>query len=344
MKSEKVLLGLGALITADLLYHGVKYCYNLLYKDTIYMKLEIIRNIPKEPSEEKSVFWKQGEFFFGDQSRIATMTDVQFINKDTLVACHRAAAEVYLIKIINNTFQIIDSIVLDKEPHKYGWGRAAFHPDLMSYHEGIIYLSEYGPNYCIVEVSNDKLVYVGVYKGNNVNLSYHGILANDNGIYLGGCNPAISTYIKNNKYYNLLTSKSFTKERVKMISSYNDLLIMGFDTEVGGGAKGTIGDTIIRILKHDKNNLQIIDESILIKNAHPDGAVVYKDYYLFTRHCSIKRCGIISICKIYNNKLELVKEIECENFPHGIDVNENRIVYTSYAKSAIFMIDFPKIK
>ena len=28
MKSEKVILGLGALITADLLYNGFKYCYN----------------------------------------------------------------------------------------------------------------------------------------------------------------------------------------------------------------------------------------------------------------------------------------------------------------------------
>ena len=38
MKSEKVLLGLGALITADLLYHGVKYCYDLLYNDTTYLE------------------------------------------------------------------------------------------------------------------------------------------------------------------------------------------------------------------------------------------------------------------------------------------------------------------
>ena len=27
------------------------------------MKLEILRNIPKEPSEKNHVFWKQGEFF-----------------------------------------------------------------------------------------------------------------------------------------------------------------------------------------------------------------------------------------------------------------------------------------
>ena len=117
-----------------------------------------------------------------------------------------------------------------------------------------------------------------------------------------------------------------------------------FDIHISKGKYKQL-DTRIRILKQDENNnLNIIDESIYIQDSQPDGAVVYKDYYLFTRHCSIKRCGIIGIYKIHNNKLELVKEIECENFPHGIDVNENRIVYTSYTKSAIFMIDFPKIK
>ena len=344
MNKEKVLLGLGALITADLLYHGVKYCYSLLYNGATYMKLEIIRNIPKEPSEENSVFWKQGEFFLKDQGRVATMTDVKFINKDTLVACHRAAAEVYLIKIINNTFQIIDSIVLDKEPHKYRHSDA-FHPDLMSYHKGIIYLSEYGPNYCMVKVNDNKLIYINAYAGNNVNIPYHGILANDQGLYLGGCDSAIITYIKNNKNnIHLFSSKNFRKERIKTISLYNNLYILCFDIHISKGKYKQL-DTRIRILKQDENNnLNIIDESIYIQDSQPDGAVVYKDYYLFTRHCSIKRCGIIGIYKIHNNKLELVKEIECENFPHGIDVNENRIVYTSYTKSAIFMIDFPKIK
>ena len=38
MNKEKVLLGLGALITADLLYHGVKYCYNFIYNDTTYLE------------------------------------------------------------------------------------------------------------------------------------------------------------------------------------------------------------------------------------------------------------------------------------------------------------------
>ena len=42
MNKEKVLLGLGALITVDLLYHGINYCYNLFYNDTTYMKKILI--------------------------------------------------------------------------------------------------------------------------------------------------------------------------------------------------------------------------------------------------------------------------------------------------------------
>lgn len=307
------------------------------------MKLEILRNIPKEPSAKNPVFWKQGEFFFKDQSRVATMTDVKFINNNTLVACHRAAAEVFLIKIINNTFEMIDSMVLDKEPHKYFY-RDAFHPDLMSHHNGMIYLSEYGPTYCVLTVYANKLIYVGAHKANNVNIQYHGIFANDQGLYLGGCNPAIITYIGNNKpAIHLISSKNYVNERVKTISLYNNLFIVCFDILISEGKYKEI-DTRIRILKQDQNNnLDIIDESVYIKDSQPDGAVIYKDYFLCTRHCAIKRCGVISIYKIHSNKLELIKEIECENFPHGIDINENKIVYTSYAKSAIFMIDFPDL-
>ncbi|MDP6866531.1 MAG: hypothetical protein QGG62_06305, partial [Candidatus Poseidoniaceae archaeon] len=101
----------------------------------------------------------------------------------------------------------------------------------------------------------------------------------------------------------------------------------------------------IRVFKKTKKNeLQIIDSSIFIKDAQMDGAVVYNDYILFTRHCSVKRCGIISIYKISENKLTLIDEIMCEEFPHGIDVYNDKIAYTSYAKSALIMIDFPNLK
>lgn len=61
MKSEKVLLGLGALITADLLYHGVKYCYNLLYKHTSYMKILIENQVNYHYEIIESVIKKYAE-------------------------------------------------------------------------------------------------------------------------------------------------------------------------------------------------------------------------------------------------------------------------------------------
>lgn len=61
MNKEKVLLGLGALITADLLYHGVKYCYNLIYNDTTYMKLLIENNVNYHYEIIESVIKKYAE-------------------------------------------------------------------------------------------------------------------------------------------------------------------------------------------------------------------------------------------------------------------------------------------
>ena len=56
MNKEKVLLGLGALITADLLYHGVKYCYNLLYNGTTYMEPRLSRYIKDRSSKYNELF------------------------------------------------------------------------------------------------------------------------------------------------------------------------------------------------------------------------------------------------------------------------------------------------
>ena len=51
MNKEKVLLGLGALLTTKFLYNGVNYCYNLLYNDTTYMEPRISRYIKDRSSK-----------------------------------------------------------------------------------------------------------------------------------------------------------------------------------------------------------------------------------------------------------------------------------------------------
>ena len=52
-------------------------------------------------------------------------------------------------------------------------------------------------------------------------------------------------------------------------------------------------------------------------------------------HCGIDKCGYIFIGKIDKDKLIFVKKVACNNFPHGIDVYNNKLAYTSYANSSV---------
>jgi hypothetical protein len=84
----------------------------------------------------------------------------------------------------------------------------------------------------------------------------------------------------------------------------------------------------------ENNKLKLLD-SIEIEKSQIDGSVIYKDYFFITLHCGIDKCGYIYIGKINNNKLIFIKKVKCNNFPHGIDIYNNKLVYTSYANSSI---------
>ena len=52
--------------------------------------------VNQQRSPDGGVFWPQGEFAFGSQSREATVTDVKFLNASTLVVAVRNSAKLYL--------------------------------------------------------------------------------------------------------------------------------------------------------------------------------------------------------------------------------------------------------
>ena len=84
----------------------------------------------------------------------------------------------------------------------------------------------------------------------------------------------------------------------------------------------------------ENNKLTLLD-SIEIKKAQIDGSVIYMNYFFITLHCGNDKCGYIYIGKIDKNKLIFVRKVKCNSFPHGIDVYNNKLVYTSYANSSI---------
>ena len=117
-------------------------------------------------------YWKQGYFSFGSQKRIATVTDVKFISDNKLIVAHRGAAKLFLIEIDNNTYKIIDSLLLNIDGKYY-------HPDLISIQNNRIYMTAYTNMSCIVDIIDNKLNIVKLVKIHEY-INYHGCFIMNN--------------------------------------------------------------------------------------------------------------------------------------------------------------------
>ena len=117
------------------------------------MQIELIEEVSSK-RRLRGIFWKQGEFFFGDQKRVATVTDVKFLEKDRLVIAHRAAAKIYLVDISQETPRVVDSLRLR---YRGRFRQRYFHPDLIALDGASLYISAYKNRYAKVRISEDRL-------------------------------------------------------------------------------------------------------------------------------------------------------------------------------------------
>jgi len=88
---------------------------------------------------DDGVYFLQHYFSFGNKKRIATVTDVKFINENKLIVAHRAAAKLYLVEISKNSINILETLIL-KINGEY------FHPDLIAIKENNIYTPDFYRN------------------------------------------------------------------------------------------------------------------------------------------------------------------------------------------------------
>lgn len=300
------------------------------------MELIIKKTIPVKPNNTNKIFWKQNIFFLEKFSRIATVTDVKFLNKNILVVAHREAAELYLIKIKDTKLEIVDSLILTNEPDKTKYGDA-FHPDLISIDKNTIYMTCYGSMCCIVKIINDKLIYHSIILLNKKGISYHGICVKNQFLYLGGCNYTDRTTLltkyntRNGKISKIKTG--INGYRIKTIDIYQNKFIFGLDT--GGGV---YKDYKFMMYVNTKGKLNKVYETNTVNNSQVDGSIVYKNHYFSTVHEGNQRSGYILVYRIHSNHLTLVNKVKCHDFPHGIDIFDNKLAYTSYSKSSITIL------
>ncbi len=324
---------------------------NSFQEESIANNIESFIIEEKVPSEKinNNVFWKLGEFYLKDQKRTATITDVKFISENTLVAAHRAAAKLYLIEYNNNKFTIIDTLLLDTakeswDPIKRYSNRRFFHPDLITLQGNTIYISEYTNRCCIVDIVKNKLVYKKVVNlGRKV--SFHGCYSDGNDIMFGCVKTGnITVYNEKPKTIKTLRTETGIGKRIKTIGKEDNYIILGVDQQSGPSIKnpGAIINTWIN-LYDNQNEKPILLDSLAIPITQIDGHKFYQGSHFFTMHDGTDKTGYICIIKINNQKLNLIKKIPCNHFPHGIDALNDKLIYSSYATSSIIMHDLQEL-
>lgn len=301
------------------------------------------------PSEKQgnTVFWRQGDFFFNNQKRQATVTDVKFVDNETLVVAHRAAAKLYLIKFKNQTFTVIDTLILDTakrslNPRKRFNNQRFFHPDLISLHRNTIYISEYTNRCCVVEIQENKLIYKRVIDMGNT--AFHGCYTNETHAMFGSVNDGCITTLSHKKYRLAKIDASLQPgQRIKTIGTENDYVILSIDKLSGVHTKaGATADCWVKLYLRKGDELKVLDT---IDNPYGqiDGHTFYKGYHFITMHDGNLASGVILILKIIEEKLSIIKRVACASFPHGLDIVNDQLIYSSYANSAIICHDINEL-
>lgn len=275
-----------------------------------------------------------------NRTRYPNLTDVIFIDETHLVVAHRYACKLYYIEIIcNNKYNIIDTYILKLEgkPHQ---------TEMMEYNNGIIYLiafSEYMFRLCI---KNNKITLLETIKLCKNKVSYHGIQYYNNSIYITPSlynepeDGKIIKYDIKTKKINSIAIKDLSNIRYKDITFLSDdyiVLICNYKKKTTMFDKNHFFDGFIGIFT---KNFKLIDK-IDLPHMHFD-SVTSKDGIFYATAAGLEG-DFIYIGNCVNNKINIIKKLPVEAFPHGITIHNDKLAYTSYGTSSLYILDIPTI-
>jgi hypothetical protein len=310
--------------------------------------IEIIENIEYGPKD--TIYYKTDH-------RFPTMTDVNIISDELIIAIHRVGRKVYLIKLNENehtpTYEILDTLLLN------------YQTEMLTRKNNRLYIITFGKQLIIVDIiDNVKLKFIKQINLSNNNNSYHGLEIYRNNLYIV---PSIvkneplhiiKVSLNNNEYKinKIITPyliKNTGKYRIKDISFINDnkiLLIIMINNgktlmkDNGHCDNGFIGLYNYNINQDDpsKSNSELLDKYDF-GESHLDSLIINKlnNNNIFYITVQENEGGFIykGSINVDQNKIENITKIKCDGFPHGIDINNdyNLIGFTSYATSSVYI-------
>lgn len=265
------------------------------------------------------------------------MTDVKFIDKDTIVAAHRYGCKVYLISIHFDGYQILDSMTLMHNGVPY-------QTEAFIVLNNVIYLISFTNIMFIIDIlpSNHLKQRNCIKLSCDKSVSFHGIAARGDFVYVTPSKKTIGiehivTYNVNNGQLSKVACLG-DSIRVKGLAFLpNDLIIViiNYKAKTSMIEKGHTFDGAVRLYTLDFTLL----DSIEVPLTHFD-AIVTTGHKFYATGADLDG-GYIFKGKVNTSieKIESVCGYPVHDFPHGIDILDTIIAYTSYTTSGIHFIN-----
>jgi|GEM_PF-3102129 len=287
-------------------------------------------------------YWLQGEFYFNNDKRVATVTDVKFISSDLLVIAHREAAKLYLVKLSGSDYEIIR-----EKPIRITWlpsQNRFFHPDLIAVKDNLIYMTDYSNRCAVFKLEGDKFFFTNELKVGGHR--YHGCYLENDSLLLGSVSDGIvqiidiKTHCTSQIQFDSQSAPINERNvRIKTIGKHEDYLVLGLDKRKGKpGRPNNGGDSWVGLFERNDHLLKCVS-IIKFENSQLDGHTTNMGYHFFTTYDGHRKKGVIQIIKEENAELKVVHSIVCKSFPHGIDILDGKIAYTSYKECSVNVYD-----
>lgn len=281
--------------------------------------------------------------YLKDKSRIPSVTDVKFINRDIIIVAHRYAYKLYLIKIDfeNEIYEILDTyLTIDdhKKIHFCESFKIKYNETSKNYELYLIFFSNYLWIFDI-DLINNKFISK---KLNNRN-TYHGMKIYNNYLYLTPSNMLINNKLNNvlqldlEKYNITYMPLGSIKDnyRIKDICFINNnyvLLIINYKTATKLSTKNHISNGTFALFTF--LSLQLLDK-IEFKHVHFDKSIIHNNFFYITGQDEQNGKIYKGTIDLNNKKIIMLNNIIIDDFPHGLDIYQDLFSYTSYGTDSV---------
>jgi hypothetical protein len=263
------------------------------------------------------------------------MTDVKFINDEYIVAAHRYGCKVYVIRLHDGTFTIVDTLTMTYKGQPY-------QTESFVIVDSKIYMISFANVMTIIEILPDYTLrqQKKAISLDDARVPFHGIAVRGDTLYITPSRKTIGTeYILSYDTMNGELRKIATlgdNLRVKHLAFLdNDLIVVvvNYKTDTCMAEQGHTFNGSIRLYTIE---FKLLD-NVEVPFTHFDGVACSGNVFYATGADLVG--GYIYKGVVDDRKIRSIGKHRVNDFPHGIDIRNNLIAYTSYSTSGIHIIE-----